>query len=159
MWEDGERWRQRVRLCTFALAVVILIVEWGEHAGKWRTTLPVLSSIDRFITGNAVRGRVPAADAGFGGSAASAPSGNAPAARSTRTSRDRLSVNGGGPAAPVSRVRNQRRSQPSRPRAEAAPSRRDPCDDPSQAAASSSARGAQSSGSATPCNVTEPFAP
>jgi hypothetical protein len=77
MWEDGERRRQRMRVCVFVVALVTLSVAWLRLDSDARSVPAIVSAIDAWFTGTppSIQETVPSAAAaepgrGTGGRAA-----------------------------------------------------------------------------------------
>lgn len=50
MWAERERWRQRVRVCIFVVAVSTLVTAWWRYDRDSRSMPALLSPIDKWIS-------------------------------------------------------------------------------------------------------------
>lgn len=171
MWDEGEGWRQRARIVIFVVAVCALIVGWWQHASDSRISLPILSSIDRFIGGTSVGTRAPAASAASTGTrstTSNAPPTVGTSGRNVNGGSRGYSgpaVNGGGvsaggasasgaPRSPFgggSQARSRTAGPASSPASSRSSSSPDPCDPRTAARARGASDGQQTSADGAPC--------
>ena len=53
MWAERERWRQRVRVCVFVVAVSTLVTAWWRYDHNSRSMPALLSPLDKWISDSA----------------------------------------------------------------------------------------------------------
>ena len=142
MWDERERWLQRVRICVFVLAVSTLVTAWWRYDSDPRAMPMIFSPIDAWLHDTtqpkpqpiSPRASVPETGAGRSGTATGGASVGTTGRGSTGNGNDRVGPSANGNAAivtvepPRSVGSLEREARATRTPAKQAPSQLDPCD-------------------------------